>query len=352
MKDRITRTHQPIQKESSLSGISKITKTDRSNTKGLKLEKGTAAEKTFFHHRSKHRGQYDFPELIKVHADLNQHVRPNKYGTESVDFADPKAVKELNTAILKFHYGVEFWSIPEGYLCPPIPSRADYIHHVADLFADFKPADKLKLKCLDIGAGANCIYPIIGAKEYGWSFIASDIDKDALQNIDLILEKNKGLDKKITSRLQETPSQIFKGVLKKTEKIDAVICNPPFHESALAASKATSRKFKNLGLGKDGKKAVLNFGGKPTELWTFGGEKKFIHTMITESVEYSKNVMWFSTLVSKKESLNPIKKALEKVNPVQVKTIKMNQGNKSGRVLAWTFMDTEAKEIWAAKRFK
>ena len=351
MKDRITRTTQPVIKETKLTGISKIRKTD-APAKGSKLEKGTASEKTFFHHRSKHRGQYDFPELIKVHSALESNVRPNKYGTDSVDFADPNAVKELNTALLKFHYGVEYWDIPEGYLCPPIPSRADYLHHVADLFSDFKPAAKLKLKCLDIGSGANCIYPLIGALEYGWSFIASEIDKEALQNIETIVEKNKGLTKKVTVRLQETPSQIFKGVLKKTEKIDAVICNPPFHESALAASKANRRKFKNLGLGKDGKKAVLNFGGKPTELWTFGGEKKFIHTMIAESVEYAKNIMWFTTLVSKKESLNPIKKALEKVNPVQVKTIKLNQGNKSGRVLAWTFMDKEAQETWASKRFK
>lgn len=351
MKDRITRTTQPKIKKTKLTGISKIRKTD-APAKGSKLEKGTASEKTFFHHRSKHRGQYDFLELIKVHSDLESYVRPNKYGTDSVDFADPNAVKELNTALLKFHYGAEYWDIPEGYLCPPIPSRADYLHHVADLFSDFKPAAKLKLKCLDIGSGANCIYPLIGAIEYGWSFIASEIDKEALRNIETIVEKNKGLTKRVTVRLQETPSQIFKGVLKKTEKIDAVICNPPFHESALAASKANSRKFKNLGLGKDGKKAVLNFGGKPTELWTFGGEKKFIHTMIAESEEYAKNIMWFTTLVSKKESLNPIKKALEKVSPVQVKTIKLNQGNKSGRVLAWTFMDNEAQEAWASKRFK
>ena len=351
MKDRITRTTQPKIKKTKLTGISKIRKTD-APAKGSKLEKGTASEKTFFHHRSKHRGQYDFPELIKVHSALESYVRPNKYGTDSVDFADPNAVKELNTALLKFHYGAEYWDIPEGYLCPPIPSRADYLHHVADLFSDFKPAAKLKLKCLDIGSGANCIYPLIGAIEYGWSFIASEIDKEALHNIETIVEKNKGLTKRVTVRLQETPSQIFKGVLKKTEKIDAVICNPPFHESALAASKANSRKFKNLGLGKDGKKTVLNFGGKPTELWTFGGEKKFIHTMITESEEYAKNIMWFTTLVSKKESLNPIKKALEKVSPVQVKTIKLNQGNKSGRVLAWTFMDKEAQEAWASKRFK
>ena len=41
----------------------------------------------------------------------------------------------LNRAILMHHYGVKSWDIPAGYLCPPIPGRADYIHSVADLLA-------------------------------------------------------------------------------------------------------------------------------------------------------------------------------------------------------------------------
>ncbi|MFK7758021.1 MAG: 23S rRNA (adenine(1618)-N(6))-methyltransferase RlmF [Flavobacteriales bacterium] len=351
MKDRITRTVQPKSSEKKSSGISKISRNESKRPQALKLEKGKTS-KTFFHIRSKHRGQYDFPELINSHSVLEAHVRPNKYGTDSIDFSDPNAVKELNTALLKHHYNIDYWDIPAGYLCPPIPSRADYLHHVADLFEDFKPANKLKLKCLDIGAGANMIYPMIGVKEYGWSFLASEMDAVALQNMELLITKNPELEKKITVRKQETPSQIFEGILKKTEKIDAVVCNPPFHESASAAAKATERKFKNLGLSKDGKKAVLNFGGKPSELWTFGGEQFFISSMIAESANYAKNIMWFTTLVSKKESLIPLKKAMSKVAPTQVKTIRMNQGNKSGRILAWTFMDEEAQKIWAGKRFK
>ncbi len=350
MKDRITRTADSEQKPKS-SGISKIKKPSESKFQKTKYEKGTAAEKIFFHPRSKHRGQYDFEKLIGAHAALRPHVRPNKYGTDSVDFSDPAAVKELNTAILKLNYDLKFWDIPAGYLCPPIPSRADYIHHAADLFSDLKPASELKLKCLDIGAGANCIYPIIGAKAYGWEFIASDIDQPAIENIELILEKNPELKKFISTRFQDDSGLIFNGVIEKSEQLDLVVCNPPFHETPEAASKATSRKFKNLGLGKEGQKAALNFGGKPSELWTFGGEKKFIHSIITESVEYAENIMWFTSLVSKKESLNPLKKALSKVNPAQVKVIKMNQGNKSSRILAWTFMNTEAQKAWASEKF-
>ncbi len=350
MKDRITRT--VPKKEESKSGISKIVRSKSGKPKKEKLTKGKSGEKTFFHPRSKHRGQYDFAQLTAAHEPLKSYVRPNKYGTDSVDFSNPLAVKELNTALLKHHYQVEYWDIPEGYLCPPIPSRADYLHHVADLFSDFQPAEKLKLKCLDIGAGANCIYPIIGIKEYGWSFIASELDNEAIKNMELLKEKISGLEKHLDIRRQTNSASILEGVLKESEKVDVLVCNPPFHESADAAHKATARKNKNLGLDKKGKKAVLNFGGKPTELWTFGGEKLFISNMIKESAIYANNVMWFTSLVSKKESLNPLKKALEKLNPHQVKVIRLNQGNKSGRILAWTFMDEEAQKAWVSKRLK
>jgi len=348
MRHRITGPNSAKNTDKQPSGISKIVK----NEDGKDQKKDGLNKKSFFHNRSKHKGQYNFSELIKAQPSLKDLVRPNKYGTESIDFSNPEAVKELNTALLKHHYDLGYWDIPSGFLCPPIPSRADYIHHVADLFSEYKPANKLKIKCLDIGAGANCIYPILGIKEYGWSFIASEIDDLAIRNIEQLVEKNPELSKKLVIRKQSSNDKMLEGILKKSEKVDVVICNPPFHESAAAANKATERKFKNLGLGKNGKKAILNFGGKPSELWTFGGEQLFITKMINESVNYAKNVVWFTSLVSKKESLNPLKKALGKHDPIQIKTIRMNHGNKSARVLAWTFMDIEARNLWASKRFK
>ena len=73
----------------------------------------------------------------------------------------------LNKALLKHFYAIDYWNIPQGYLCPPIPGRADHIHHIADLLASSnhgKIPTGSQIKCLDIGVGANCIYPIIGNK--------------------------------------------------------------------------------------------------------------------------------------------------------------------------------------------
>ena len=85
--------------------------------------------KTELHLRNRHRAPYDFKQLIKSCPDLTKFVAKNSYGNESIDFTNPIAVKTLNKAILKHFYNIT-WDIPQHFLCPPIPGRADYIHYI------------------------------------------------------------------------------------------------------------------------------------------------------------------------------------------------------------------------------
>src|SRR5258708_22168599 len=130
-------------------------------------------EKENLHPRNSHRAGYDFKQLGKSSPDLKAFVYLNQYHDESIDFSNPDAVKALNKALLKYFYGVDHWDIPEGYLCPPIPGRADYIHYVADLLSENNngtvPRGN-KINVLDIGMGANCVYPLIGSSVYDWQF--------------------------------------------------------------------------------------------------------------------------------------------------------------------------------------
>jgi len=295
--------------------------------------------KSKLHPRNKHRERYDFNQLIKSHAELASFVKPNDYGDESIDFFNPKAVTALNTALLKHFYDIKFWEIPKGYLCPPIPGRADYIHYMADLLADNNqgeiPKGK-KVKCLDIGVGANCVYPIIGHQEYGWSFIASDIDELSIASASKITEFNPLLIDSIELRLQNNPKDIFRGVIRKGEKIDLVICNPPFHSSFEEMQKGSLRKLRNLKK-KQVKKTVLNFGGQSNELWCDGGELEFVKKMIHQSKDFARQVQYFSTLVSKEAHLKSFYQELKRIQAKQVKTINMGQGNKVSRILVWGF---------------
>jgi 23S rRNA (adenine1618-N6)-methyltransferase len=305
----------------------------------IEKNQNISSEKSNLHPRNPHRFRYDFKQLIGVCPELSANVFVNKYGTETINFANPDAVKMLNRAILKHFYGISHWDIPPDYLCPPIPGRADYIHYIADLLADSNrgiiPECK-SVKVLDIGVGANCVYPIIGASAYGWDFVGSEIDPIAIQSANNIIVSNPSLSGKIECRLQASSAHIFKGIIKADEFFDVSICNPPFHASLAEATAGNQRKVKNLG----GKNAhnTLNFGGKSSELWCEGGEVSFIRKMIEESTTIPNQCRWFTSLVSKKENLPSIYHALEKAKVRKTSTIDMAQGQKVSRIVAWSFL--------------
>jgi 23S rRNA (adenine1618-N6)-methyltransferase len=309
-------------------------------------------EKDKLHPRNKHRERYDFKQLISSCADLKPFVALNKYGDESIDFFNPQAVKALNKALLVHFYGIQYWDIPDGYLCPPIPGRADYIHHIADVLGKLnggKIPEGPTIKVLDIGVGANCIYPIIGTKEYGWSFVGSEIDSIAADSANSIINKNAGLIEVIDIRLQKNTKEIFNGIITANEHFDLTLCNPPFHASLAEAKSGTVRKLKNLKQKKIST-PVLNFGGQTTELWCDGGESQFVSNMIQESEKFTHQCLWFSTLISKESNLKHIYFELRKVKATEVKTIEMGQGNKVSRIVAWTFLTKQEQKDWNKRK--
>lgn len=286
--------------------------------------------KSGLHPRNRFRTRYDFPQLIACSPALAVWVKPNAHGDDSIDYADPQAVKALNQALLKHAYDLGRWDIPLGYLCPPIPGRSDYIHHLADLISTRRGA---AVRVLDIGMGANCIYPLIGACEYGWSFVGAEIDPVAWRWAQKIVTSNSSVAGLIECRLQQSAKNCFHGIIQPGEHFDLTLCNPPFHASAAEAAARTQRKLRNLG----GKKPGLNFGGKANELWCEGGELGFIRRMIAESREFAAQVGWFTTLVSKSEHLPRLEKALRVAQAVEMRVQEMAQGQKKSRVVAWRF---------------
>ncbi len=301
--------------------------------------KNILTEKNNLHPRNLHRFRYDFERLIEVCPALKTFVFINKYDSQTIDFANPKAVKMLNIAILKHFYGIFYWDIPDNYLCPPVPGRADYIHYIADLLAlnnrGIIPEGNA-VKVLDIGVGANCIYPIIGSNSYGWNFVGSDIDPLAVLSAEKIVANNESLAEKIEIRLQTSPTDIFKGIVMPDEVFDVSICNPPFHASFEEATKGSLRKIKNL-TGNNFQKPTLNFGGQNAELWCEGGEEDFVRKMIHESALIPQKCVWFTSLISKKDHLPTIYKILKQVKVAKFQTIEMAQGQKISRIIAWTF---------------
>ena len=298
-------------------------------------KKGSVKSKNL-HPLNIHKNGYDFPLLIKSCPRLHQYVDKNSHGNLSIDFANPEAVKALNAALLEHHYGVKGWDIPEGALCPPIPGRVDYIHYVADLLAETH-----EVKLLDIGTGANGIYPLLACKTYGWQCVGSDINAQSLENVSTIIEHNTDLKDNFTLRHQADKNQFFKGIIQPNEYFDVTVCNPPFHASEEDALKGSRRKVNNLARNRGDnaqiKNAPLNFGGMEAELWCKGGEALFLKKMIKESKQFANQVGWFTSLVSKGENVKPLMKLINKSGAIEAQEIEMTQGNKITRMLAWRF---------------
>jgi 23S rRNA (adenine1618-N6)-methyltransferase len=279
------------------------------------------------HPKNPHQSHYDFPSLLVLTPELSSYIIKNPLNQDTIDFSNPQAVRILNKALLKKFYGVNFWDLPQDFLCPPIPGRADYIYYLADLLAGIKDC-----RGLDIGTGASCIYPLIGNAAWGWKFTGTDINPAALKCAQNIINLNK-LSNELNLRLQSDPGLIFEGVIEQNDYFHFTMCNPPFHSSQVEAAKGSARKWKNLGK----KNSGLNFGGISHELWCQGGERAFITQMMMESVAFKQNCLWFTSLVSKAENLPPLLRFLEKIKPAKVKTIEMKQGQKKARFIAWSF---------------
>ena len=311
-------------------------------------------QKSRLHSRNKNREKYDIEALTTSCPELKKHIIPNKSGASSIDFSNPIAVKGLNQALMHHYYGIKNWGFPDENLCPPIPGRAEYIHHIADLLGDNNlgaiPMGH-KITCLDIGIGASCIYPILGVVEYGWRFIGSDIESKSIVSAKHIINSNDTLKDHIECRLQKNAKDILQGVLYKDERVDLVICNPPFHASEEDAQKGTRRKIKNLS-GQHVKTPQLNFAGIHNELIYEGGEFQFIQQMMRESKTFSKQCFWFSTLVSKKSNLKGLYKLLNKIEAKQIKTIPIGTSNKSSRIITWTFLSEKEQKGWRESRWK
>ncbi|MDR0228569.1 MAG: 23S rRNA (adenine(1618)-N(6))-methyltransferase RlmF [Flavobacteriaceae bacterium] len=301
--------------------------------------KDTKTTKKKLHNRNKHQELYNFDVLKQFVPELEAFIVKNPTGVDTIDFANPEAVVLLNKAILMKDYKITFWDMPKTNLCPPIPGRADYIHYIADLLAEGNnnqvPTGK-RVKVLDLGVGANVIYPIIGIAEYGWDFIASEIDVVSIKTATHIIENNPHLKSNVVIRQQTSKRNILKNIIKDKEYFNVVICNPPFFKSREEALSKTTQKLKNLGKEVVGK-PIQNFSGQNNELWCDGGEKAFITNYIYESKHFKRQAIWFTTLVSNKEHLKPLQKLLQKSETKEVRVIQMEQGNKISRILAWRY---------------
>ena len=304
-------------------------------------------KKNALHSRNVSRDGYPFAELISLYPELKHYTVINPVGQISLDFFNPKAVRVFNAILLDYYHQIKYFSLPEGYLCPPVPGRADYIHYVADLLAETygRTPHGSHFHMLDMGTGASAVFGLLAAAIYRWKCTMADVDQKALDSASAIWRHNESVLSAGDFRHQTHSHLFFEKIIRPDDFFDVVVCNPPFHSSEAEAKLRADKKFTSLKKSKR-EKTVLNFGGTSGELWYPGGEATFIKGMMAESIRFGNQCYWFTTLVSRQSTLPVIYNVLDEVRARKVKTIDMGQGNKRSRIVCWTFFTPEQEKAW------
>ncbi len=159
-------------------------------------------------------------------------------GKIELDFKDPASVRALTTVLLKqdFNLSVE---LPPNRLVPTLPLRLNYLLWIEDLLA-LMPAKSGTITGLDIGAGACCIYSIIGAVKNGWHFTTTEADDINYECSLKTIAKNNLSDFIMLKKVER--ESLLMGNLIPGVLYDFTMCNPPFFDSENMEQKSRTEK--------------------------------------------------------------------------------------------------------------
>ena len=266
----------------------------------------------------------NFKLLSEEFSDFKKFVFINKYGGYSINWKNPNALRELVKTLLNKYLNIIYYEIPENYLIPTLTSRYNYLNYINKVFKK-KKIDKGENKILvDIGTGANIIYPLLGYKIFNWKFIGSEINDEAI-NIGRKILKENNLENDILIIKQNNNKKIFENIINFKNKYFCSICNPPFFD--------INHEEKKDNLFTDNE---YNY----NEVYCEGGEIFFIKEMIKESYLFRNNIFLFSTLIGRKNNMKKIYSVIQKLKDIKFlekKTIQ--QGNNSRYIIIWSFYD-------------
>ncbi|KAI7832930.1 ribosomal RNA large subunit methyltransferase F-like protein, partial [Kickxella alabastrina] len=246
----------------------------------------------------------------------------------SINFSSSTSIRVLNQALLHVYFDLQV-TLPQENLCPIVLNRLNYLRWIQHyILSDFPFCDP---KGLDIGTGASCIYPLLGARAIpGSSFIATDISPESVAVAQDNIERN-ALESRI--HLYLNPDRTT------TLPLDAPgfpsllmfsMCNPPFYASSEERMRLKGAKVQE---------PVLDANGKDEELFTEGGEQAFLQGMVDESQKWGARIKWYTTMVGRKSTLAEVKARIRAAGARQVREGTLVQGRTTRWVLAWSFLD-------------
>ncbi|KAF7127918.1 hypothetical protein RHSIM_Rhsim11G0190600 [Rhododendron simsii] len=324
----------------------------------------------------------DFAQLASLYPSFEPFVFYSRDGRPRIDWTDFNATRELTRVLLLHDHSLNWYSF-HLLLKSYVEYREMFLFWKYVWFSSNGPlpyCDGEVVRGFDIGTGANCIYPLLGASLLGWSFVGSDVTDVALEwaernvknnpHISGLIEIRKVESGKMTSygeescegqlvdsgsntltheiearnpepdilRPLELHSNVNKsyhgppvlyGVVRDGEEFDFCMCNPPFFESMEEA----------------GLNPKTSCGGTLEEMVCPGGEEAFISRIIQDSFELMQSIRWYTSMVGRKSNMKILMSKLREVGVTIVKTTEFVQGQTCRWGLAWSFMPPAQKVV-------
>ena len=328
-----------------------------------------------------------YPDFLKAwkHIQETQHQAKQKHHRAKFSSCITQEFSiALTRGLLHWYFDLTLQHIPEKHLCPPVPNRFFYVHwiqtHLLPLLSkesgrfDYDSDDSegdtndgalaLYPYGLDIGVGANCIYPMLNAKFFRYNMVGTDIDNDALKVAQANVEANH-LQGKIklfqvapsyaqqqassspsapesvggpVSRALQTWQSSQRPEQREQQRLQFVMTNPPFYDPQEEQTVMTDAR---VGDGRARTAMTVSEGTYP------GGEVGFVTDMIADSLRQRNDVelngsllsspLWYSSMLGKKASLVKLQKLLtHTLGPGHVEVTDYGPGQYTRWFLAWT----------------
>ena len=271
----------------------------------------------------------DFLTLIKEFPELKKYKLKQNEDNEDefqFDWSNNELSLLMDKSILNYYFNIKYYDIPKGFLIPPIPSRINYINLINSIITKLiNDIDIKNIIGIDIGTGANIIYPILGYSIYKWKFICTEINKEAYNNAKLILQKNN-LENNINIIKQNNKDNIFISILNRENKYIFSMCNPPYYNYENEI-KLEDKKRDN----------EYNF----DEIYYKNGEYGFFQRYFEESICYKNNVFLYTILIGKKINAENIYDKLSSYSDI-IKIYNMQKiltGNNVRYIIYWSFFN-------------
>ncbi|GBB93819.1 hypothetical protein RclHR1_22370002 [Rhizophagus clarus] len=316
------------------------------NTKSASKEKGVLSKRshsestesdsslTKMHPRNRYKDKSpDFSVLAFKYPSFYPFVHYSKEGKPFIDYKNPEAVRELTYCLLREDFNL-FLDIPLDTLCPPVPSRLNYIHWIEDLVSSTESHEESgqhTVYGIDIGTGASCIYPLLGCTlNKNWVFLATDIDEKAVKYAKDNVQRNS-LDDRITVHYNKMGKKILldENMIKDTTlKFSFCMCNPPFYENQEEYEKGVENKLTTP-------HSVCT--GSSNEMFTPGGEFQFIKDILEESLFLRTKIRWYTSKIGRLETVNKMVCELKKVGIDNYVITEFCQGFTRRWGIGWSF---------------